>query len=102
MKKIIIAAAIAVCMTATMVGGCGATNDTHAEDGTSSQMERYRQALDQYARTRKGKFLGQIRDIERELLTPYYAALSLHTVDIRAVCNELRQKAGMPKLEEMQ
>lgn len=66
------------------------------------QMERYRQALDQYARTRKGKFLGQIRDIERELLTPYYAALSLHTVDIRAVCNELRQKAGMPKLEEMQ
>lgn len=64
------------------------------------QMERYRQALDQYARTRKDKFLGQIRDIERELLTPYYAALSLHTVDLRAVCNELRQKAGLPKLEE--
>lgn len=64
------------------------------------QMERYRQALDQYARTRKGKFLGQIRDIERELLTPYYAALSLHTVDLRAVCNELRQKAGLSELEE--
>ena len=41
MKKIIIAAAIAVCMTATMVGGCGATNDAHEEDGTASQMERY-------------------------------------------------------------
>ena len=66
------------------------------------QMERYRQVLDQYARTRKDKFLGQIRDIERELLTPYYADLSLHTVDLRAVCNELRQKAGLPKLEEMQ
>ena len=64
------------------------------------QMERYRQALDQYARTRKDKFLGQIRDIERELLTPYYAALSLHTVDLRAVCNDLRQKAGLQKLEE--
>ena len=65
------------------------------------QMERYRQALDQYARTRKAKLLGQIRDIERELLTSHYAALSLHTVDLRAVCNELRQKAGLPKLEEM-
>ena len=65
-------------------------------------LEWYRQALDQYARTRKDKFLGQIRDIERELLTPYYADLSLHTVDLRAVCNELRQKAGLPKLEEMQ
>ena len=41
MKKRIIAAAIAVCMTATMVGGCGATNDTHAQDGTVSRMERY-------------------------------------------------------------
>ena len=41
MKKIIIAAAIAVCMTATMVGGCGATNNAHEEGGTASQMERY-------------------------------------------------------------
>lgn len=39
---------------------------------------------------------------ERDLLTPYYAALTLHSVDLRQVCNELRQKAGLPELEEMQ
>lgn len=40
--------------------------------------------------------------IERDLLTPYYAALTLHSIDLRQVCNELRQKAGLPELEEMQ
>lgn len=39
--------------------------------------------------------------IERDLLTPYYAALTLHSIDLRQVCNELRQKAGLPELEEM-
>ena len=31
-----------------------------------------------------------------------YAALTLHSIDLRQVCNELRQKAGLPELEEMQ
>ena len=35
-----------------------------------------------------------LRSIERDLLTPYYAALTLHII-------ELRQKAGLPELEEM-
>lgn len=65
-------------------------------------MNRYRTALKRYARTGSDNDLAQFRSIERDLLTPYYAALTLHSVDLREVCNELRQKAGLPELEEMQ
>lgn len=41
MKKRIVAAAVAACMTMATVGGCGATSDTHAEDGAAAKMERY-------------------------------------------------------------
>ena len=54
------------------------------------------------ARTRSADDLAQFRSIECDLLTPYYAALTLHSIDLRQVCNELRQKAGLPELEEMQ
>ena len=73
-----------------------------AEHILRGQMNRYRTALERYARTRSANDLAQFRSIERDLLTPYYAALTLHSIDLRQVCNELRQKAGLPELEEMQ
>lgn len=73
-----------------------------AEHILRGQMNRYRTALERYARTRSDNDLAQFQSIERDLLTPYYAALTLHSIDLREVCNELRQKAGLPELEEMQ
>ena len=73
-----------------------------AEHILRGQMNRYRTALERYARTRSDNDLAQFRSIECDLLTPYYAALTLHSIDLREVCNELRQKAGLPELEEMQ
>lgn len=73
-----------------------------AEHILRGQMNRYRTALERYARTRSDNDLAQFRSIERDLLTPYYAALTLHSIDLRQVCNGLRQKAGLPELEEMQ
>lgn len=73
-----------------------------AEHILRGQMNRYRTALERYARTRSDNDLAQFRSIERDLLTPYYAALTLHSIDLRDVCNGLRQKAGLPELEEMQ
>lgn len=73
-----------------------------AEHILRGQMNRYRTALERYARTRSAGDLAQFRSIERDLLTPYYAALTLHSIDLRDVCNGLRQKAGLPELEEMQ
>lgn len=73
-----------------------------AEHILRGQMNRYRTALERYARTWSDNDLAQFRSIERDLLTPYYAALTLHSIDLRQVCNELRQKAGLPELEEMQ
>ena len=73
-----------------------------AEHILRGQMNQYRTALERYARTGSDNDLAQFRSIERDLLTPYYAALTLHSIDLRQVCNELRQKAGLPELEEMQ
>ena len=65
-------------------------------------MNKYRSVLQRYARSRSDNDLAQLKAVERELFTPYYAALTLHSIDLRQVCNELRQKAGLPELEEMQ
>ena len=73
-----------------------------AEHVLRLQMNRYRTALERYARTGSDNDLAQLRSIERDLLTPYYAALTLHIIELRQMCNELRQKAGLPELEEMQ
>lgn len=73
-----------------------------AEHVLRLQMNKYRSALQRYARSRSDNDLAQLKAVERELLTPYYAALTMHSVDLRQVCNGLRQKAGLPELEEMQ
>lgn len=62
-----------------------------------SQMNRYRAALDNYART--GKHLAEVTAVERELLTPYYASLTMYSVDLFDVCNEYRRQVGLPELE---
>lgn len=66
------------------------------------QMQSYRDALEKYAETGEEKHLYRVRSIERELLSPYYAALAMHSVDFRELCNEERRKVGLPELEEMQ
>lgn len=71
-----------------------------AEHILRGQMNRYRTALERYARTRSDNDLAQFRSIECDLLTPYYTALTLHSIDLRQVCNGLRQKAGLPEQEE--
>lgn len=73
-----------------------------AEHVLRLQMNKYRSALQRYARSRSDNDLAQLKAVERELFTPYYAALTMHSVDLRQVCNGLRQKAGLPELEEMQ
>lgn len=67
-----------------------------------NQMKSYRTALEKYAETGEEKYLYRVRSIERELLSPYYAALALGEVDFRELCNEERRKVGLPELEEMQ
>lgn len=71
-----------------------------AEHVLRLQMNKYRSALKKYARSRSANDLYQLRTVERELLTPYYAALTMHSVDLRQVCNEERRRVGLPELEE--
>lgn len=71
-----------------------------AETLLRKEMERYRAALNQYSKYHEKKLIGKIRDIERYLMSPHYAALSLHSVDMRSICDRMRQAAGLPKLEE--
>lgn len=63
-------------------------------------MNKYRSALQRYARSRSDNDLAQLKAVERELFTPYYAALMMHSVDLRQVCNEERRRVGLPELEE--
>lgn len=64
------------------------------------QMDRYRAALERYSRTGDKKDLAQFRAIERDLLSPHYEALTMHSVDMLGVCNTMREKVGIPRLEE--
>ena len=59
------------------------------------QIQRYRAALEKYAETGEEKYLCRIRSIERELLSPYYAALALGEVDFREVITQCRREAGV-------
>lgn len=59
------------------------------------QMQSYRDALEKYAETGEEKHLYRVRSIERELLSPYYAALAMHSVDFREVIKQCRREAGV-------
>ena len=71
-----------------------------AEHILRGQMNRYRTALERYARTGSDNDLAQLNAVERKLFTPYYAALTMHSIDLREVCNEERRRVGLPELEE--
>ncbi len=71
-----------------------------AEHVLRLQMNKYHSALQRYARSRSDNDLAQLKAVERELFTPYYAALTMHSVDLRQVCNEERRRVGLPELEE--
>lgn len=58
-------------------------------------MQSYRDALEKYAETGEEKHLYRVRSIERELLSPYYAALAMHSVDFREVIKHCRREAGV-------
>ena len=69
-----------------------------AERVVASQFRRYRHALGKYAR---GELeAAAVRSIENEICTPYYVTLTLHKVDLPAVCRQMREEAGLPELEE--
>lgn len=70
-----------------------------AEHVLRLQMNKYRSALRLYARSRSDNDLAQLKAVERELFTPYYAALTMHSVDLRQVCNKERRRVGLPELE---
>lgn len=110
MKKRIIAAVTAACMMAASMTGC-----TEAERATYNVQKEadyvqlaaciLRLAFDRYRRilcrcARGDATEAEVQAIEHELCTPYYAALSLHRVDLPALCKEMREEAGLPELEE--
>ena len=59
------------------------------------QMDSYRSALKQYAETGNEKYLYRIKAIERELLSPYYAALELGKVDFKELILQCRKEDGV-------
>lgn len=72
-----------------------------AERVLESQMHRYRNALEKYAKSGSEKDLYKVKMIEKELLTPYYAALSLGKVDFRDIIRQCRESAGV-KIEDFE
>lgn len=80
------------------------SDDTYvsvAERMLESQMHRYRNALEKYARYCRKKDLYKVKRIEKELLTPYYAALALGKVDFRDIIRQCRENAGV-KIEDFE
>lgn len=66
-----------------------------AEHVLRLQMNKYRSALRRYARSRSDNDLAQLKAVERELFTPYYAALALGEVDFKALIVQCRKEAGV-------
>ena len=58
-----------------------------------SEFSAYRRALEKYDGSPES--IGRIRSIEREILTPYYAALTMNAIDLKRYCNDLRKKYGI-------
>lgn len=58
-----------------------------------SQIRHYKSTLHKYALGKAEE--ADVLAIERELCSPYYAILTLHAVDLPALCKEMRRKAGV-------
>lgn len=59
------------------------------------QINSYKSALKQYAETDDRKYLYRAKSMEHELLSPYYAALTLGRVDFKALIIQCRKKVGV-------
>ena len=59
------------------------------------QMQSYKLALKQYAETGKEKYLYRVKSMEHDMLSPYYAALTLGNVDFEALIIQCRKEAGV-------
>ena len=75
---------------------CGSVDDGYvrlAAEILRSEFSAYRRALEKYDGSPES--IGRIRSIEREILTPYYAALTMNALDLKRYCNDLRKKYGI-------
>ena len=75
--------------------GCDEAYVRLAELVLKKQMDSYRSALKQYAETGDEKYLRSIKSIERDLLSPYYAALAIGKVDFKELILQCRKEAGV-------
>ena len=75
--------------------GCDEAYLKIAERVLKLQMDSYRSALNQYAETGNEKYLYRVKAIERDLLTQYYAAITLGKVDFKALIVQCRKEAGV-------
>lgn len=58
-----------------------------------SQIRHYKSTLRKYACGKAEE--ADVLAIERELCSPYYAILTLHAVDLPALCKQMRREAGV-------
>lgn len=58
-----------------------------------SQIRHYKSTLHKYALGKAEE--ADVLAIERELCSPYYAILTLHAVDLPALCKQMRREAGV-------
>ena len=75
---------------------CGSVDDGYvrlAAEILRSEFSAYRRALEKYDGSPES--IGRIRSIEREILTQYYAALTMNAIDLKRYCNDLRKKYGI-------
>ena len=66
-----------------------------AEAVLQRQINAYKAALEEYARSGEEKHLCKVKSIERELRTPYYAALTMSSVDMNDFIAQCRRKHGV-------
>lgn len=75
--------------------GCDEAYVEIAERVLKLQMDSYRSALKKYAETGKEKYLYLAKSIENDLMSPYYAALTLGKVDFKELILQCRKEAGV-------
>lgn len=72
-----------------------------AEIVLRQQINAYKAALENYARSGEEKHLCKVEPIERELRTPYYAALTLGKIDMDRFIAQCRAQHGLkPEVQQ--
>ena len=60
------------------------------------QMKSYRRVLEKYDGSPEAMY--QIKTLEREICTPYYAILTLNAIDLKQYCKDMRKKYDVPQI----